>query len=90
MTNSIVKSVLTPTDKFSSTTKLVFANLDNQIMDSIMYDFSTLSLMNIVYIDVKKGDLIKMMWKFRMTRSQIVAQLKNQFTGYNVSLLTTD
>ena len=76
-TLSTVESIVGRESAYDSITDLVFVNKYTRDIASINYNFevNTYSFR----FEIKKEDLVKMMWRFRMTRSDIREQLRNQF-----------
>lgn len=77
-TLSKVESVMTEKALFENMTELVFTNVYTKDIASFEYNFVVTR--HSLFFEMKKEDLIEMMWRFRMTKSEIEGQLRQQMS----------
>ena len=80
-TLSKVESIMTQSANFKETFEnkfeLVFTNVLQKDIASFKYNFNVMR--NSLHLEVRKEDLIEMMWRFRMTKKEVESQLRKQF-----------
>lgn len=87
MKNSQVESVI---NRETGETKLVFSNIEEVQINAIPTVFNITMGFRHIFIDVKKNDLVEMMWKFKLSRKEIKTQLVEFFKNDSVFLNIKD
>jgi hypothetical protein len=75
-TLSRVESIMTELSDFNNITELVFTNVYTKDIASFEYNF--IVTRHTIFFEMRKEDLVEMMWRFRMTKKEVEAQLRKQ------------
>jgi len=87
MKNSQVESVI---NRETGDTQLVFFNIEEVQINAIPTVFNITMGFRHIFIDVEKNNLVEMMWKFKLSRKEIKAQLVEFFKNDSVLLNIKD